>query len=150
MSADSHASAPAAQSVRCVSTDDILSEGLAVLKSTDESTFAEYHNKICCCSVHCFILLSCQYHRGWGRGGQTFWTGTTAKSQRAIHSASSSTAGSNIKQGGASQKERETEGNSVCLNVWQGNLPQNKQTVDEVLLRAHTVTETGNTRSRTK
>lgn len=35
----------------------------------------------------------------------------------------------------------------MCVTVWQGNLPQNKQTVDEVLLRTRTLTEPGNTRS---
>lgn len=53
-------------------------------------------------------IVTCRCHAnmaaGAGTGGekQTFSPGTTAKSQRAIHSASSSTAGSNIKQGGAS------------------------------------------------
>lgn len=37
-------------------------------------------------------------------------------------------------------REAETQGNSVCMSVWRGNLPQNKQTVDEVVLRTHALT----------
>lgn len=47
-----------------------------------------------------------------GEGGetQTFWARSESQSQRAIHSASGFTAGSNIKRGGASRRGKEKEG----------------------------------------
>ena len=142
VSADPQTSAQAAQPTFC-------QRGLAAHLQKDRRPLHSITTRLavvrtitsCCC--HAWTTGSGGQRRG-GKG--TFSTGTTSKSQRAIHSAWSSTAGSNIKRGGASQRGRDGEKECVfqCLVRKFASKQINSQKV--LLMEPHTLTNSGSRR----